>query len=376
MGADEQNSTSRECSVLKFKVASDISWARRLFKVVLWLAVFILVLGATMEGYLRHLHYKPNNSLCCQPLTREECSKPLYYVGERQLDPELGWTNPIGSIPMKEGCYGTATVLPNGRRASYEPNRVSGNFRIALLGCSFTYGTGVSDRDTFAWQLNDLYPQMTFENYGVEGYGTAQCWATMKRIFESQNASDSSKFDVYVYSGIFDHYFRNISYHTFELSDGRMYIYPPARRDNCYLSKLYESYWWGEECSVAIYWLHRRWLSGLMDYNGFYREKVPFEWQKDTFAIVPEIIGEMDKLAKDNGAKFVCMALDAPFYERVSKALDDSGIELINAILMAQDKPECFNSQNGRFMHPNGQGHAFFAEKLSNWLEANSISTK
>ena len=63
------------------------------------------------------------------------------------------------------------TYLPDGRRRSSEHDRAD-NPPLILLGCSFTEGFGLSDRDTFAWMLQEKLATYHVENWGVSGYGT------------------------------------------------------------------------------------------------------------------------------------------------------------------------------------------------------------
>lgn len=45
---------------------------------------------------------------------------------------------------------------------------------IWIFGCSFTYGWGVNDNETYPWLLQDAIPEYTIRNYGVGAYGTLQ----------------------------------------------------------------------------------------------------------------------------------------------------------------------------------------------------------
>lgn len=54
-----------------------------------------------------------------------------------------------------------------------------------LLGCSYTYGMGVNDEETFAWLLQEAHPEFRVRNFGVPGFGTVQSYLQLKRLLAS-----------------------------------------------------------------------------------------------------------------------------------------------------------------------------------------------
>jgi len=53
-----------------------------------------------------------------------------------------------------------------------------------LMGCSYTWGLGVSDEATFAWLLQDRFPEVRVENLSCNGYGTTQAYLLLKAAHE------------------------------------------------------------------------------------------------------------------------------------------------------------------------------------------------
>ena len=51
---------------------------------------------------------------------------------------------------------------------------------IQLYGCSFTYGMGVNDEETYPWLLQKQFPLFKIENRGVPGYGQVQLLNQLK----------------------------------------------------------------------------------------------------------------------------------------------------------------------------------------------------
>lgn len=53
---------------------------------------------------------------------------------------------------------------------------------IYLFGCSYTYGMGVNDNETFAAYLQQKLPNYQVKNYGVPGYGIIQSYLQLKEL--------------------------------------------------------------------------------------------------------------------------------------------------------------------------------------------------
>lgn len=57
---------------------------------------------------------------------------------------------------------------------------------VLFLGCSFTYGFGVNDDQHFTSLLQQRYPEWSFQNAGVIGYGTVQSLLQLQKSVEQQ----------------------------------------------------------------------------------------------------------------------------------------------------------------------------------------------
>ncbi|MGM9991437.1 MAG: hypothetical protein ACI376_01120 [Candidatus Bruticola sp.] len=118
-----------------------------------------------------------------------------------------GWGLERGLYPSSEDRTALETVWPNGQRASRPSNsNLKTKQRVLLLGCSYIFGSGLDDQDTLAWRLNQKYPHVQFDNYGVPGWGTYQCL-----MLEETLLKDNS-YDLVIYGAINDHRNRNTEY--------------------------------------------------------------------------------------------------------------------------------------------------------------------
>ena len=101
-----------------------------------------------------------------------------------KYDELLGWTNTPNSVA--EGTFGPGTrVTINSQsfraRTDYSLQVPSGKVRIICSGDSFTFGSEVSDEDTWCHQLTQIEPQLETINMGQGGYGVDQSYLRYKR---------------------------------------------------------------------------------------------------------------------------------------------------------------------------------------------------
>ena len=96
------------------------------------------------------------------------------------FDTELGWiNNPGGHV---DGDFGRATFEPDGSRRTKRHPIDKPRDVVLVLGCSYTLGFGVDDQDTFAWKLQERFPDFDVENFGTAAYGTYQSLLRFRRF--------------------------------------------------------------------------------------------------------------------------------------------------------------------------------------------------
>jgi hypothetical protein len=89
----------------------------------------------------------------------------------------LGYSHIPGrfTVTLGTGYSFKVTHLPNTLRIThpldgYEIPREKEE--IWIFGCSFTYGWGLNDEQTYPWLLQERFPAYELVNFGVSGYGT------------------------------------------------------------------------------------------------------------------------------------------------------------------------------------------------------------
>lgn len=91
--------------------------------------------------------------------------------------PTLGYTHIAGTfrVTLPDGYAFGATHLPSTLRvthpiATYDSTHPKDE--IWIFGCSFTHGWALDDEDTYAWRLQERFPEFEVVNFGTNGYGT------------------------------------------------------------------------------------------------------------------------------------------------------------------------------------------------------------
>lgn len=56
---------------------------------------------------------------------------------------------------------------------------------IAVFGCSITFGTAVSDEDTYCWKLQAMFPQYRVCNYAIQGFSPYESLLLMKQALST-----------------------------------------------------------------------------------------------------------------------------------------------------------------------------------------------
>lgn len=140
---------------------------KRLVSGLKWTFLYTIITLALLEGLLWIMGYRPY-------------SNEDYHVNAKPGNPYVA-DNKLG-IRLNPGTFELtlnkhvkfeATHTEQGTR--YIPGTVNDTFEnVVFLGCSFTYGYGVNDNESFPALIQDERPEWNITNRAVVGYGTAQ----------------------------------------------------------------------------------------------------------------------------------------------------------------------------------------------------------
>jgi hypothetical protein len=150
----------------------------------------------------------------CEALVRLSGKRPAQVIaaveeaGVFSPDAQLGWKNKPGHYRLRSPAAKTdsidITFLPDGTR--WTGGSGTTEKRLALLGCSFTVGFGLTDTATYAWKLQTMFPKLSVRNYGTSGYSTYQSLLLMDRVLGQGQAPQ-----VVLYGLLDDHENRNVA---------------------------------------------------------------------------------------------------------------------------------------------------------------------
>lgn len=96
------------------------------------------------------------------------------------------------------------TLNANAKRVV--PINDSASKHVLFFGCSFTYGEGVNDEETFTYRLGKLRADLQIYNYAYSGYGPQQMLATLQ--FENLNKYVNDQEGYLVYMLMPEHIYR------------------------------------------------------------------------------------------------------------------------------------------------------------------------
>lgn len=142
---------------------------------IIILFIFTLITLLSCEGIFRILNVSHNLKFLL-------VDDPGRKVGSYRYDKDLGWKHTPGfSATFSWGHRDTREIINKDgfRDNEYDKNKKANVKRIAIIGCSRTYGYGVNSEDTYAKflekKLNEQGKQI-YEviNFGVNGYGVDQ----------------------------------------------------------------------------------------------------------------------------------------------------------------------------------------------------------
>ncbi len=123
-----------------------------------------------------------------------------------QPDPVIGWKLTPGygvAVRFRDGVV--QRIGPDGWRQVPGAAEKTGP-RLGLYGCSFTYGTGLADDETFAARLQQALPGLKILNRGIGGHGTVQNYLQLRRDIADGCVGAA------IFAIISDHKFRNIAH--------------------------------------------------------------------------------------------------------------------------------------------------------------------
>jgi hypothetical protein len=277
-------------------------------------------------------------------------------------EPELGWWMKPGEYVMPAALPGAPstrwTILPDHSRAT-RAQPVEGGTRLALVGCSYTQGWAVSDTDTFAWKLQERFPQLDIGNYGTGGYGTLQSLLMLERLFDRPNPPR-----LVIYGLIELHELRNVADPDWQMSQSLF-----ARRGEIELPY----------CTIESdgslrrhppegfpHWPLREQLATVAQLEFRYNRWRGAGRSAQARQVTEQLLLEMQRLCERHGAVLLVALLDFNHEEakaHYTRFLRDHGVDAVDCTSpVTRDLVVPLDG------HPNGRMHTRYADCVSDAL--------
>lgn len=241
--------------------------------------------------------------------------------------------------------------------------------RVFVYGCSFTYGYGVNDDETFVSLLNQSRKGESFSNFGVPGYGTLQGLMRLKGAIEAGNVPASV---MIVHSGVHPERngmansyrkalkigYKNSNKHVeSNMRDARFPFLERAESTIQFVS-------WKE---IYNNWPGREKFAIVNAIQSLSQEK-PNE--EELAQITEQVFEDIFDLCQANAIQCIIVNLDDPtFKKRYRKSLDNYQVEVVS-INFDFTSEKCTNRPYDS--HPNALGHQKIAQSILDHLNQSS----
>lgn len=146
---------------------------KRLISILKYMLIYTVVTLVLLEGLLWIMGYRPYANTDYDVISTPK--NP--YVADADLGIQLN--SGKFRLTLNKKVTFEATHQENGQRL-IPGSETSNNEDVLFLGCSYTYGYGVNDSESFAALAQQKHPEWNVQNTAVVGYGTAQHFLQLK----------------------------------------------------------------------------------------------------------------------------------------------------------------------------------------------------
>lgn len=319
-------------------------------------SVAALMLGtvaglAMVEGVLRHRGHEPWTFVGNDPRI------PIIF----EADATLGWRPKPGEYYMPAYDWsgpGRVLIRPDRSRDTGAP--FDQPPEVVFIGCSFTFGWGVADRETFPARLQQRHPDWRVMNLGVPAYSGYQSLLRLEQLIA---AGIKPKRVLYGYMQ--GHELRNIAhplwtYMIEKYSTQGMVAVPFATLDGGQgLVRHPPERYPG--------WPLRGWLAMVPLMERYWAMRSRQDRMDDRMEIADQVVLAMRKLCRDNGIEFAMVLLQAQavWKDHYARLLGSRDIRLIDCSV--EPTADMVVPEDG---HPNARAHAFYADCIEKALTA------
>lgn len=246
------------------------------------------------------------------------------------------------------------------------------------LGCSYTFGFGVSDHENYFWRIGEHFTDTRFDNFAVSGYGTVQCRARLEELLKQSCDPAAEEMHVhydYIFYGLNSDHLRRNGNLRWNDEQGNYIIFPWA--ENSHGQALYHepgAIWWpGANLFRSVVFARNIYINHEekrleSDIDWLNLDKIPDEPEKikqlaDRKELFNGIIAEMLELSNNYGAEFYILFLNGNMDSIIDPELKKKGLHTLDISFPFVGKEEYFVLPNCGG-HPNARVHKAWADSF------------
>lgn len=239
---------------------------------------------------------------------------------------------------------------------------------IWVLGCSYTYGMGVSDDLHYPAQLQRAFPAYQLKNFAVPGYGTVQSYLQLKRHLL---AGEIPKFVVLGYAGF--HNERNVmtpAYRKhlhlgFQASDPKLKAHFDAGRvPYAVSSDTGITIQWNDWGTLYDEWPGRKQFALVNALETLSEDQAAFRLAPHETTL--QLMLQIDQMCRDKQIPFLVAGLTpGTTSKRMLQALEQNDISVLDIAVDLQDQAFTHAPYD---THPNARAHTEYAHQLTTFL--------
>lgn len=340
-------------------------------KSVLFYSVYALLLFfPLLELSLRILQYQPY-----QHTPFRIASQPAFCILPHD---HLGFSlNPgMYDVRINHGLQYRVSHGADSLRINHDPSVSDHLPKLFMMGCSYTYGIGIDDKQNSSYLLQQYIPSYHIQNYAVPGYGTVQSLLQLQKAVETGNIPEIvivNYADFHDDRNALTPQFRKTLNIGFERSNpqlsslmGRSKI--PFLTSSQALSNPFEIKWedWG---SVYHNWPWREHLSSVNFLQDMSDKLTTYRQDPKSYTIY--LFQQIHQICQAHNIRLIVAGLtSSPSTHRTLSQLDKMGIETIDISL---DLTNCMFNHFPFDSHPNALAHRIFGRRLYQHLSKNIV---
>ena len=338
-------------------------------KKILYYIYLLLIFAPCLELALRILQY--------EPYRQEEFLIQSHPTQCLIPHPKLGFALNPGTfeVQINQAKPYTVTHGSDSLRITHASMLPDSLEKIFLLGCSYTYGMGVNDVESFPYLLQEAFPNYQIKNFGVPGFGNVQSYLQLEAEINKGNIPELVILNLVDFhlerNALTPDYRKNLHMGFARSSEEIKDKMKPGRIPFILSSEEELIFAWESWDSVYHKWRGREALASI---NLF--QSIADRWEReelDPRSTSLQLFAAFQALCEKHEIIFCISNLRAnKTSEELLEAISELGIDTLDMGLNLLSKDFSSLPEDS---HPNTSAHRHYFKKISGYLRKNLPKT-